>query len=110
MALQEKVYSSKRKLLGRFGVLASSSLTKYKAVLSSLQLGSMVSEFTSMMGVATLEGQGGFHTMETFWDCLLVVVIILQDKEDMDNSSHNKDQSMLEVVWILALVGAVSTS
>ena len=39
-----------------------------------------------------------------------MVVIIMQDNEDMDNSSHNKDQSMLEVVWILALVGAVSTS
>ena len=68
----------------------------------------MVSEFISMMAVAIIEDLGG--TMETFWDCLLVVVIILQDKEDMDNSLHNKDQSMLEVVWILALVGAVSTS
>ena len=40
----------------------------------------MVSEFTSMMGVATIEDQGGFHMMETSWDCLLVVVIIMQDK------------------------------
>ena len=39
VALQEQVYSSKRKLLGRFGVLGGSSLSKYRAVLSSLQLG-----------------------------------------------------------------------
>jgi hypothetical protein len=71
----------------------------------------MVSEFAFMMRVATIEDQGGLHMMETFWDCLLmVVVIIMQDKEDMDNSSQNKDQSMLEVMWILALVGALGIS
>ena len=55
----------------------------------------MVSEFTSMMGVAIVEDQGGFHMMETSWD--LVVFSIVQGKDNtMDNSLHSKDQSMPE--------------
>ena len=75
--------------------------------MSSLQLGSkekplacvqevttMVSEVTSMMMVAIVEGQGGFHRMGIPWDCLLAVVIV-QGREYMDNSCTTKNSPCL---------------
>ena len=98
MALLEKVYSSKRKLLGSFGVLGSLSFSKFSAVSSSLQPESMVSEFTSMIWMATIEDQGGFHMIETFWECLLVVVIIMSSLATLHLILSNSN-SFIEVIW-----------